>query len=271
MVKRLCLLAGRQNNFLKFAAPTHPVRGVNRLRARGVPAFSLRGNGERRFDSRRPVVHESPGKEILCRGHPGSSPARNFDDFFTSMLTELLQDRAALYVSGAMTAAERENFELILEFHAPLRAQVAALQEVGASVLMAGVKHAPRVNALLKDRLLGALDSHPRQLQPDGIVVTGPDCCIEWVNSAFTAMCGYTLEEIKGRKPGHFLQGPDTDPASVQRIREALNERRACQEVLVNYHKCGRAYRVDIAIAPILDDAGAPLWFVAREKELPAS
>jgi len=187
------------------------------------------------------------------------------------MLTELLQDRAALYVSGAMTPAERENFELILEFHAPLRGQVAALQEVGAAVLLSRAKTSAPANALLKQRLLGALDSHPRQLQPDGIVVTGPDCCIEWVNPAFTAMCGYSLEESKGRKPGHFLQGPATDPAAVQRIREALHERRACHEVLVNYHKNGGTYRVDIAISPILDDAGAPLWFVARERELPSA
>jgi hypothetical protein len=38
------------------------------------------------------------------------------------MLSELLQDRAALYVSGAMPAPERENFELVLDFHDELRA-----------------------------------------------------------------------------------------------------------------------------------------------------
>ncbi len=187
------------------------------------------------------------------------------------MLTELLQDRAALYVSGAMTAPERENFELILEFHAALRAHVAALQEAGTSVFLSRLRPPAGVNAAVRERLLGNLDAHPRQLQPDGIVVTGPDCCIEWVNPSFTAMCGYELSEIKGRRPGHFLQGPATDPAGVQRIREALSARRSCREVLVNYHKNGNSYRVDIAISPILDDAGEPLWFIAREKELAAA
>ena len=187
------------------------------------------------------------------------------------MPAEFLQDRAALYVSGAMTAPERENFELILEFHQPLRAHVAALQELGTSVLLAGLRQSPPVNAALKERVLSGLAARPQQLQPDGIVVTGQDCCIQWVNPAFTAMCGYSLEEIKGRKPGHFLQGPDTDPAGVQRIRHALQERQPCREFLVNYHKAGSSYRVDIAIAPILDDAGDLVWFVAREKELPNS
>jgi len=187
------------------------------------------------------------------------------------MLTEMLQDRAALYVCGAMTAPERENFELILEFHQPLRHHVASLQELGVSVVMSGLRKSPPVNSVLKDRVLGGLTAHPQQFQHDGIVVAGPDCCIEWVNPAFTTMCGYSLEEIKGRKPGHFLQGPQTDPAGVQRIREALRERRPCREVLVNYHKSGSCYRVDVSIAPIFDDAGAPLWFVAREKELGAA
>jgi PAS domain S-box-containing protein len=187
------------------------------------------------------------------------------------MLTELLQDRASNYVSGSMTAAERENFELILEFHTPLQAHVAALLEVSASILLTRLKPQPAMGTGLKQRLLGALDSHPRQLKADGIVVTGADHLIEWVNPAFTAMCGYDLSEIKGRKPGQFLQGPATDTASVQRMREALKENRGCREVLVNYHKSGSTYRVDVAIAPILDDDGRPLWFIAREKELPAA
>jgi PAS domain S-box-containing protein len=187
------------------------------------------------------------------------------------MLPDLLEDRAALYVSGAMSAPERENFELILEFHSLLRARVRALQEVGAAVLLAGTRPAAPAGQPLKSRIMAALDSCPRRLQPDGIVVTGPDCRVQWVNPAFTAMCGYTLEEIRGRKPGEFLQGPATDPAGVQRLRDALRERRRCREALVNYHKRGSTYRVDIDISPILDDAGDPLWFVARERELPAA
>jgi len=187
------------------------------------------------------------------------------------MLTELLQNRAALYVSGAMTAPERENFELILEFHDPLRAWVDNLKQLEFAVIVSRLGRTPAVDSSLKLRIMEAIPGHGRQLQPDGIVVTGPDCRIEWVNPAFTAMCGYELNEIKGRKPGHFLQGPATDPASVNRIREALEKRRACREVLVNYHKSGSSYRVDVAISPILDDEGEPLWFIARERELPAS
>ena len=184
------------------------------------------------------------------------------------MLSELLQDRAALYVAGAMTASERENFELVLEFHEALQAHMAGLQKVGTALMMSRAPSLQRPPAELKHRILGALDAHPRPTEPDAVVVAGPDGRVQQVNPAFTAMCGYSPEELQGRKPGHLLQGPDTDPAAVQRIRESLRDKRACRETLVNYHKDGTRYQVDVAITPILDDAGQPLWFVAKERKL---
>ncbi len=184
------------------------------------------------------------------------------------MLPELLQDRAERYVSGGMTESERGSFEVILGFHQELRAQVTELQDVVAAVVMASVT--PVVpSGQLKARLLGALDGLP-PVEPEGWVATDPAGLVEWVNPAFMAMCGYSLEELKGRKPGHLLQGPDTDPATVERIRGALRARRACRETLVNYHKDGSRYGVEVSIDPILDDEGQPLWFVARERKLPA-
>jgi len=185
------------------------------------------------------------------------------------MSHQLLQDRAALYVAGALTAPERESFELVLEFQHELRAQVARLQEVGAQVLLARVPRHSVAPSGLKSRILEAIESQPRQSPPDCLVVTGPNGLVEWANPALSAMCGYSLAELKGRKPGHLLQGPKTDPAAVQRIRDAVRERRPCHETLLNYHKDGSLYRVDLAITPILDDEGAPLWFVAKERRLP--
>lgn len=168
-----------------------------------------------------------------------------------------------------MTAPERESFELVLEFKDDLREHVSHLQAVGTKMLLARVPRHAAPPPGLKNRILGSLDSRPRQLVPDGLVVTGPAGLVEWVNPAFTAMCGYEAAELRGRKPGHVLQGPATDPAAIRRIREAVRNHRPCRETLVNYHKNGTLYRVDVAITPILDDDGQPLWFIARERQLP--
>ena len=185
------------------------------------------------------------------------------------MINETLQEQAAIYVSGAMTAPEREQFELVLEFHEELRRFVGELSDVGAAV---AATRTPRGDAgpspALKARVLGMIADRPQQTTPEGMVMTGPDGLVQWVNSAFSEMCGYTLEELRGKKPGSILQGENTDRSAADRMRRAVHECRPCRETILNYHKNGKPYWVEIAITPIFDDAGQPLWIVAREREL---
>lgn len=184
------------------------------------------------------------------------------------MLSEVLQDRATQYVSGAMPAPEREGFEVLLEYQAELRGFVNGLREVVATATLANAGRGGEPPAALKTRLLDELARRPHRPEAPGLVVTDAAGLVEWVNPAFIAMCGHSLEELRGRKPGHVLQGPETDRAAVDRIRTALHERHACRETVVNYHKDGSKYRADLRIVPILDDAGEPLWFVAKERKL---
>lgn len=183
------------------------------------------------------------------------------------MLTDFLHDRATLYVSGDMPAPDRDAFEVFLEYNAELRAHVAALREAAAAATVTGVgTSAPP--AALRARLLEVVERTPREIGGDAMVITDAHGLLHWANPEFTALCGHTLDDLRGRKPGHVLQGPDTDPAVVDRIRAAVRDRRHCRETIVNYHKDGSPYRADVRISPVLDDAGQPRWFVARERQV---
>ena len=185
------------------------------------------------------------------------------------MIPEAIQDRAALYASGAMTASEREQFELILEFHDELREMVAGLSEVAAAVTLSTLPANPaRPSPALKARILARAGQVAQKTSPEGFVMCGPDRKVQWVNPAFSAMCGYTLDELRGKNLGPILQGEKTDRETAARMRRAVNESQPCRETILNYHKNGDPYWVEIAITPILDDAGEPLWLVAREREL---
>ena len=52
-----------------------------------------------------------------------------------------------------------------------------------------------------------------------------PDPPLVFVNAAFERLAGFPLDELLGRNC-RFLQGPDTDPAAVARIRAALDRGR---------------------------------------------
>ena len=185
------------------------------------------------------------------------------------MLSELLQEQAALYAAGVMTSRQREQFEVVVEFHDELREFVGRMVEVGAAVTLAARDRSgagPTPDA--KARIFAAISDTPQEFQPEAMVMSGPDGLVQWINPAFSAMCGYTLEELRGKKLGPILQGEKTDRETAARIREAVHACRACRETILNYHKSGLPYWVEISITPIRDESGEPLWLVAREREV---
>ena len=184
------------------------------------------------------------------------------------MIAAFLQDRAALYASGALSAGEREEFELVLAFHPELRELTQELTEASLAVARA-ISVPSEPSESVRSRVLDAIPLTAQTLHCEGLVMSGPDGLVQWINPEFSAMCGYTLDEVQGRKLGPLLQGPETDPAAVGRMREALRNRIPARETIRNYHKNGTPYWVDIAITPIFNDSQELCWFVARERELP--
>ena len=62
---------------------------------------------------------------------------------------------------------------------------------------------------------------------------TLPGTPVIFANGAFLAMSGYTMDEILGQEP-HFLDGPETDPATIQRFKAAITEGRDERRCCVN-------------------------------------
>ncbi len=185
------------------------------------------------------------------------------------MLTDFLQDRAVLYASGSMAAHEREPFELLLEFHDELRTHVTGLLEASALLTLASLPPATvPVPPGLKSRIARLLPNHPQHSTQEGMLMSGPDGLVQWVNPAFSAMCGYSLDELRGKNLGPILQGAQTNRETAERMRRAVHDRHPCRETILNYHKNGTPYWVELSISPILDDAGQLLWMVACEREL---
>ncbi|HEY9647155.1 MAG TPA: PAS domain-containing protein [Chroococcidiopsis sp.] len=105
--------------------------------------------------------------------------------------------------------------------------------------------------------------------QTDNVaIVTDPQGHIEWVNDSFYRVTGYTLEEVKGQKPGKLLQGADTSQETVAAIREALAHQRPFSGEILNYHKSGRPYWLLLQINPVFDESGQLTHFIAIESEI---
>lgn len=104
----------------------------------------------------------------------------------------------------------------------------------------------------------------------NGVVITDAAGRVEWINRAFEQITGYNLEDVRGRTPGSLLQGPDTDPATVEYIRRQLRQGEGFTCELLNYHKNGAKYWVGIEVQPIRDEAGSISGFMAMESDITA-
>lgn len=104
----------------------------------------------------------------------------------------------------------------------------------------------------------------------NGVVFTDAEGRATWVNEGFTRISGYTLAEVLGRKPGRLLQGPDTDPAAVARIAQALGRGEGFREEVLNYDKQGRPYWNALEVQPLRDEAGRLTGFMGLQSDITA-
>ncbi len=108
----------------------------------------------------------------------------------------------------------------------------------------------------LKDRALAATD--------EGITISDPsqpDNPIIFANRGFELITGYSIDEILGQNC-RFLQGPETDHATSDLIRDALKNEVHCTVEILNYRKDGTPFWNRLSINPVRDQTGNTTHFI---------
>ncbi|KAJ0588682.1 putative protein kinase AGC-RSK-2 family [Helianthus annuus] len=119
----------------------------------------------------------------------------------------------------------------------------------------------PRVSEDLKD----ALSTFKQTFVVSD--ATKPDYPILYASAGFFKMTGYTSKEVIGRNC-RFLQGADTDPEDVAKIREALQKGATYCGRLLNYKKDGSPFWNLLTVSPIKDESGNILKFIGMLVEV---
>ncbi len=104
----------------------------------------------------------------------------------------------------------------------------------------------------------------------NAIIITDPKGYIEWVNDAFIKISGYSLNEIKGRKPGEFLQGPKTNPETIALMRKSIRLQEPFNCEIINYSKNKKEYWMEIHAEPIYNDKDKVVRFFAIQRDITA-
>jgi PAS domain S-box-containing protein len=103
---------------------------------------------------------------------------------------------------------------------------------------------------------------------PNAVVIANRQGQIDWINHAFTQMTGYTLREVKGKKPGEFLHGPDTDNKIIEEIRKALTQKESVEKTIINYKKDGEPFVNQLQITPVQDASGKVVNYISLERDI---
>jgi PAS domain S-box-containing protein len=105
---------------------------------------------------------------------------------------------------------------------------------------------------------------------PIGITMTDPaqeDNPLVFVNEHFCAQTGYTEEEVLGRNC-RLLQGEETDPEPVARLREGIEAKEPVTTELRNYRKDGTAFWNELLVAPISLGDGRGERYVGFQRDV---
>ncbi len=130
------------------------------------------------------------------------------------------------------------------------------------------------LNRLSQDELLAMVRWQASALTAirDGVLISDarkPDQPLTYVNQSFEQMTGYSSDEITGQNC-RFLQGKDTDPEAVAKIRDAIDRKTSCNVTVLNYRANGEPFWNDLRLSPMFDRHGELSHYVAVTNDITA-
>lgn len=90
---------------------------------------------------------------------------------------------------------------------------------------------------------------------------------IVYVNEAFERRTGYSEAEVLWKTP-RILQGPETERAVLDSLREALEAGEEWEGETVNYRKDGTPYQVQWNVSPVRGDDGEIEYWVSVQRDV---
>lgn len=101
----------------------------------------------------------------------------------------------------------------------------------------------------------------------NGVLLTDANNTILWMNHGSARITGYQPDEVIGQTPRLF-RSPNTDPATLDHIREQLAAKMPVQCEILNRSKKGIDYWINLEIQPICDDMGELRGFIGFQTDI---
>ncbi|MCC6578822.1 MAG: PAS domain S-box protein [Phycisphaeraceae bacterium] len=97
---------------------------------------------------------------------------------------------------------------------------------------------------------------------PNAVVILDHHGRIVWVNASFERMTGYSLDDVRDRKPASVLHVPMTEPGGVRQFLTFMRKRRTIQMETVGYTRGGDELSLYVELHPLPEEQGQPGGFL---------
>ncbi|OQY26925.1 MAG: hypothetical protein B6244_12155 [Candidatus Cloacimonetes bacterium 4572_55] len=101
----------------------------------------------------------------------------------------------------------------------------------------------------------------------DAIMITDNQGDIQYVNSAFQRITGYTQDEVLGKTP-RILKSNRHSPEFYEKLWETIKSGHVWRGNIKNKRKDGSVYDEKVSISPVKDEAGHIIHFVSVKKDV---
>lgn len=101
----------------------------------------------------------------------------------------------------------------------------------------------------------------------EGTMLTDAEYNIIHVNEAFTAITGYSQDDILGTD-FRVLQGPGSDPATIARLQTTLAAGQVFRGEILNFRKDGTSFWNALTITPVKDPDGKTTHFISVQRDI---
>ncbi|MFD1629593.1 PAS domain S-box protein [Pseudopedobacter beijingensis] len=100
------------------------------------------------------------------------------------------------------------------------------------------------------------------------VIITNQQGEIEWTNSSFYEITGYSSKETIGKKPWDIIEVPESSQKQIMKIKRAIENVEDFDVEIENLSREGRHFWLQIDGSPIYDENGNYAGYIAIENEI---
>lgn len=176
------------------------------------------------------------------------------------VLPPVLAQKSLQVLELAFTSGEVEHFEYMLPVQNQNRYfenRIASISEQEALSMIRDITERKEAENTIK------LQTAAFESFANAIIITNIDGYIQWANSAFTHLTGYTFDEFIGKRPGELIKSGMQDADFYKTFWSTILEKKVWKGELINRRKDGTVYYEEETISPVLDSEGNIASFIA--------